>query len=86
MAGHRKSGNGRSPSQEGPHLILNDRGSRCWYWWLPDETAWCGYSLKLEPSFAAQHRTYIGAAGEPTKRASFQSQVGDIDFRRKPSV
>jgi hypothetical protein len=75
-------GTPESPEQEGPHLIQEDHGDRRWYWWLPNEAAWFGHSQKHEPSFAAVNWSYIGAAAEPTKRASFQTQVNVLPSSR----
>jgi hypothetical protein len=73
-----KPGTPENPDQEGPHLIEDEHGARSWYWWLPDAAIWFTSSQQRSPSFAAQHWTYIGAAAEPQKVATFQRQVGEI--------
>jgi hypothetical protein len=56
----------RDPDDEGPHLIRDQYGRRRWYLWMPAGLRWFNGQHQCDPTFAAEHWTYIGAAIAPS--------------------
>jgi hypothetical protein len=63
------------PSQEGPHLIKDERGIRRWYFWVPARTSWFSGSRERHALLAGERWTYIGAAIKPVERDGVPQQV-----------
>jgi hypothetical protein len=42
------------PSQEGPHLIKDERGVRRWYFWVPARASWSSGSRERHALLAGE--------------------------------